>query len=160
MAWYLRPQVTGATVFFTVCLADRGSDLLVREVDLLRRAVAATKRERPFEIEAWVVLPDHLHSIWQLPAGDRDFATRWRVIKGRFSRELPFGARRASHVARAERGIWQRRFWERHLRGEADFQAHLRYCWQSPVRLGLCASPEAWPYSSARRDRRCAGADR
>lgn len=84
---YLRPKWTGARVFFTVCLAVRGDDTLVREVAALRRAVAETKAERPFGIEAWVVLPDHLHCVWQMPEGDRDFSTRWEAIKARFSME-------------------------------------------------------------------------
>ena len=88
---YLRPKWTGARVFFTVCLAVRGDDTLVREVAVLRRAVAETKAERPFGIEAWVVLPDHLHCVWQMPEGDRDISTRWGAIKARFSMEMGRG---------------------------------------------------------------------
>lgn len=145
---YLRPEVTGASIFFTVALADRGSSLLTGEIARLREAVRLTRRERPFGISAWVVLPDHLHCIWDLPAGDRDYPTRWRLIKSRFSRGLPIGARRESHARRGERGIWQRRYWEHHLRDEADFTAHLNYCWVNPVRHGLVDRPEDWPYSS------------
>jgi putative transposase len=154
MSDYRRPNVTGATVFFTVTLAHRGSDLLVREVAALREAVRATRAERPFVIDAWVILPDHLHVLWTLPAGDGDFSTRWRLIKSRFSRGLPRGPLRPSHEARRERGIWQRRFWEHHIRDEADYDAHVRYCWWNPVKHGLVKAPEEWPYSSVHRDRR------
>ena len=82
---YLRPKVTGATVFFTVALAQRGGSLLVDEVEALRAAVRATRAERPFQIDAWVVLPDHLHCVWTLPAGDCDYGTRWGAIKAQFS---------------------------------------------------------------------------
>ena len=85
---YLRPKVTGSTVFFTVALARRGDDLLVREVDRLREAVRVTMQGRPFAIEAWVVLPDHLHAVWTLPEGDRDYSTRWGAIKARFSMDM------------------------------------------------------------------------
>lgn len=152
MSSYLRPCVPGAAIFFTVALADRRSDLLLREIDRLRRAVRDTKADHPFHIAAWVVLPDHLHCIWQLPDGDADYPTRWRLIKSRFSRGLPVGDRRASHLARRERGIWQRRYWEHHLRTETDFLAHLRYCWLNPVKHGLVTNPEEWPYSSIHRD--------
>ena len=145
---YLRPKATGARVFFTVCLAVRGGDTLVREVAALRRAVAETRAERPFGIEAWVVLPDHLHCVWQMPAGDGDFSTRWRLIKSRFSMRLPKGPLRPSHAARQERGIWQRRFWEHHIRDEADLAAHVWYCHSNPVRHGLVERPEDWPHSS------------
>ncbi len=88
MSIYLRPRITGACVFFTVCLADRGSDLLLREIDLLRDAVRQARAERPFEIVAWVVLPDHLHCVWRLPPDDHDFSTRWGAMKARFTRAI------------------------------------------------------------------------
>ena len=97
------------------------------------------------------MLPDHLHCVWTLPAGDADFPTRWRLIKTRFSRGLPPGLRRESHVSRHERGVWQRRYWERHLRDDADVAAHIRYCWFNPVKHGFAARAEAWPYSSVHR---------
>ena len=154
MSGYVRPRVSGASVFFTVTLQDRGGQLLVDEVARLREAVAVTRAERPFQIDAFVVLPDHLHCVWTLPEGETDFSTRWRLIKTRFSRGLPMGARRASHERRHERGIWQRRFWEHHIRSEADFAAHVQYCWINPVKHGLVQRPEDWPYSSIHRDLR------
>lgn len=152
MAQYIRFASTGASIFFTVALADRGSTLLCDQIDRLRRAVAMTRMEHPFGIDAWVVLPDHMHCIWTMPRHDGDFSTRWRLIKARFSRGLPMAARRPSHVTRAERGIWQRRFWEHHIQNDADFPDHLRYCWQDPVRHGLVTAPASWPYSSVHRD--------
>jgi len=152
MSTYRRPAHPGASIFFTVALQDRGSGLLCAEVSRLREAVAQTRAERPFAIEAWVVLPDHLHCVWTLPEGDADFPTRWRLIKARFSRGLPPGARRASHLARQERAIWQRRYWEHHIRDEADRIAHLRYCWDNPVKHGLVAAAEDWPFSSVHRE--------
>lgn len=153
MSRYLRPRLTGAPIFFTVALARRGGTALVDHVGLLRAAVAQTRAERSFHIAAWVVMPDHLHCIWILPEGDCDYSTRWRLIKARFSRGLPMGARRESHVARQERGIWQRRFYEHHIRDEADMAAHLWYCWWNPVKHGFVTRPEDWPYSSYHRDR-------
>ncbi len=154
MANYLRPRATGAAIFFTVSLAERGSDLLLARIDLLRDAVRRTRAERPFDIDAIVVLPDHLHAVLTLPAGDGDFATRWRLIKARFSMGVPRGDLRPSHLRRGERGVWQRRFWEHHIRDEADLVTHLRYCWTNPVRHGLVDRPEDWPFSSLHRDRR------
>jgi putative transposase len=65
--------------------ADRGSDVLVREAGRLREAVREVRAERPFGIDAWVVLPDHMHAVWTLPEADADFSTRWVAIKARFS---------------------------------------------------------------------------
>ena len=159
MSRYLRPKSPGAAVFFTVCLADPGSDLLTREVVRLRGAVRATMAERPFVIEAMVVMPDHLHCIWRLPDGDSDFSTRWGAIKSRFTRSVkevgwnPTLQRSRSKVEKGDAGIWQRRFWELHIRDEADWAAATAYCWNNPVKHGFVARAEDWPYSSVHRDR-------
>ncbi len=151
---YRRPAVTGATIFFTVALADRGADTLTRHVAALREAVRVTRAERWFGVEAWVVLPDHMHCVWVMPEGDRDYPTRWRLIKSRFSRAVGTGRLRPSHIARNERGIWQRRYWEHHCRDEADVAAHVRYCWWNPVKHGFVERPEDWAWSSVHRDAR------
>lgn len=88
---YLRPRIPGATVFFTLCLAERSATALTDQIEALRLSVAQTRAERPFTIEAFVVLPDHLHAIWTLPEGDADYSVRWGAIKARFS----MAARRA-----------------------------------------------------------------
>lgn len=88
MSRYLRPHLPCVPIFFTVALAGRGRHLLVEHVGLLREAVRITRAERPFGITAWVVLPDHLHCIWQMPEGDCDYPVRWGAIKARFTREL------------------------------------------------------------------------
>ncbi len=152
MSNYRRPFVPGARVFFTVALARRGGVLLVDQIDALRDAVRRTRCERPFGIDAWVVLPDHMHCVWALPDGDADFATRWQVIKARFSRAMPPVTRRRSHEARREHGIWQRRFWEHHIRDDEDWRNHVGYCWHNPVKHGLVDHPRDWPYSSWHRD--------
>lgn len=149
---YLRPRVPGATIFFTVALADRGSDLLVREIRLLRASFDATLSRRPVTVDALVVLPDHLHAVLTLPPGDSDYATRWRQIKSLFSRCLPKGRLRHSHVTRAERGIWQRRYWEHHIRDAEDYRAHVTFCWHNPVKHGLVERARDWPHSSIHRD--------
>lgn len=86
MSNYLRPRLPGRPVFFTVCLAQRGACLLTEEIDILREAVRVTRARRPFSIDAWVVLPDHMHAIWTLPADDPNYSDRWGAIKARFSK--------------------------------------------------------------------------
>ena len=146
---YRRNRVAGGTYFFTVALADRRSDLLIREIAALRAAVARTRRLHPFHIEAWVVLPDHMHAVWTLPEGDAAFSTRWALIKRFFSASIPRGeARSASRVAKGERGLWQRRFWEHTVRDPDDFARHVDYVHFNPVKHGLTASAADWPYST------------
>jgi putative transposase len=160
MSRYLRPRVKGATVFFTVALADRRAGLLVDHVAALRAAVRQTRAGRPFRIDAWVVLPDHLHAVWTLPAGDADYSARWKEIKTLFTKSVGrTGARSASKIAKGEAGIWQRRFWDHHIRDEDDLAMHLRYCWWNPVRHGLVSRAVDWPYSSIHRDIRLGQAD-
>ena len=87
---YRRCRVPGGCYFFTVNLLERhGNTLLVDRIDTLRDAVRRVRRVRPFAIDAWVVLPNHLHVIWTLPDGDDDFSTRWRLIKTFFARGIP-----------------------------------------------------------------------
>jgi putative transposase len=189
MSRYLRPRVPGASVFFTVALADRGAGTLVAHVDTLREAVRATIAERPFRVDAWVVLPDHFHAVWTLPEGDADYSGRMGAIKARFTRALTGSARRVgfhptlahqverprvesaeggvephptvngrwrsrSKVMKQDGRVWQRRFWERHIRCEEEFAAAVRYCWINPVKHGLVERVEDWPYSSWHRDGR------
>ena len=152
MSHYIRPRIPGASVFFTVNLAERGARTLVEHIDALRGAVRTTRAERPFRIDAWVVLPDHMHAVWTLPETDHDFSTRWSVIKARFTQAVPIENRRASHIRRRERGLWQRRFWEHHIRDEEAFAACVRYCWINPVKHGWVDHPRDWPFSSWHRD--------
>jgi len=150
---YRRAFVPGGCWFFTVNLLDRRQTLLVDHVVALREAVAATRQRYSFAIDAFVVLPDHLHSIWSLPPGDSDFSTRWRLIKNRFARALPKRERlSAVRVARNERGIWQRRFWEHLIRDEADYAQHIEYCYINPLKHRLVSRVRDWPHSSFHRD--------
>ena len=146
---YRRTRQPGGTYFFTVNLADRSGSLLTDRVDDLRRVVRSVKRNHPFDILAWVVMPDHLHAIWGLPEGDGDCATRWMLIKAGFSRGVPKGERvRASRLGKGERGVWQRRFWEHLITGEDDLQRHVDYIHINPVKHGYAARATDWPYSS------------
>ncbi len=95
------------------------------------------------------MLPEHLHCIWTLPEGDGDFSLRWRLLKSHFSRHIPCGeAVTASRQKRAERGIWQRRFWEHAIRNEGDLRNHLDYIHWNLVKHGLVDRVRDWPYSS------------
>ncbi len=152
MPEYRRNRVPGGSYFFTVNLLDRTSDLLTVNIDALRNAVRATHQRAPFQIDAWVVLPDHMHAIWTLPSGDDNFSDRWRAIKKSFSKSVPATEPRSLvRQQNAERGIWQRRFWEHTIRDDADFANHMDYVHFNPVKHGYVDHPTGWPYSSFRR---------
>ena len=138
MTAYRRNFVPGGCFFFTVNLAERKLALLTDHVGLLRTAFRETRRRHPFTIDAIVVLPDHLHTVWTLPEGGADFAMRWQLIKSTFSRGLARNERISpSRAAKGERGIWQRRYWEHTIRDEADFARHVDYVHINPVKHGL-----------------------
>ena len=100
MSNYRRPKRPGATVFFTVNLADQSSRLLTQEIATLRMAVAQTRAKRPFAVDAWVVLPNHMHCVWTLPVGDADYSNRMAEIKGRFSRMVRRSGQAPTYVTK------------------------------------------------------------
>lgn len=152
MPYYRRAWVPGGTYFFTVNLLERDRRLLVDHIGHLRAAFAQARAARPFDIVAAVVLPDHLHCIWRLPPGDADNATRWRHIKSAFSRSLPLGEWRSPRrLAKAERGIWQRRYWEHLIQDERDLAAHVDYVHFNPVKHGHAERTVDWPHSTFHR---------
>jgi putative transposase len=152
MTAYRRNFIPGGCFFFTVNLADRRLSLLTMHTEALRVAFRETRAHHPFTIDAIVVLPDHLHAIWTLPDGDTDFATRWRLIKTAFSRLVPAGERiSASHAAKGERGIWQRRYWEHTIRDQDDFAKHVDYIHINLVKHGLVPRVRDWQPSSFHR---------
>lgn len=141
----------GGTYFFTVYLHQRGdNDLLTRHIERLRETVRIVCRRHPFDIHAWVVLPDHLHCILGLPEGETDFAERWRLIKGGFTRAIPNddADASASRGVGGERGVWQKRFQEHRIRDEKDYLHHMDYVHMNPVRHGLVSRVVDWPYST------------
>jgi putative transposase len=149
MPRYRRAIIPGGTFFFTVVIADRADDLLVRHVDRLQHSYQSISTRLPFETIAICILPDHLHAIWSLPQGDADFSRRWSLIKSGFSRGLPAAASRsARHIAKREKGLWQHRYWEHAIRDERDLARHIDYVHFNPVKHGLVTRVREWPHSS------------
>ncbi|MBI5265476.1 MAG: transposase [Bradyrhizobium sp.] len=151
MVQYRRSFLPGGTFFFTVTIADRRLKLLVEYVGLLHTAFTAAHRERPFEIDAIAVLPDHLHAILTLPQGDADFPGRWRRIKGHFSSALLNAGVRLPRRSNGELALWQRRYWEHTIRDEGDLERHIDYIHFNPVKHGHAARVRDWPHSSFHR---------
>ena len=153
---YIRADAPGATFFFTVNLHDRGARYLVDHVAELRSCVAQVKEKHPFDIDAMVVLPEHIHALWRLPVDDGDYSTRWMLLKQAFTRRLeelgvlaPAGAK--PRGKKGERALWQRRFWEHRIRDEDDLNRHVDYIHFNPVKHGWVLRARDWPYSSLHR---------
>ncbi len=139
---YRRLYQEGGCYFFTVTTYGRQPIFRSPEaVELLRTAFRELRSERPFEIDAAVVLPDHLHCIWRLPDGDDDFSNRFKSIKKRFT---------TAYEGQAGK-VWQKRFWEHLIRDQDDWRRHMDYIHYNPVKHGQVQRPGDWPYSSFRR---------
>jgi putative transposase len=151
------PSFLGGTYFFTVVTERRAAILCGEQARLLLRQALNDCRDRwPFRIEAVVLLPDHLHTIWSLPPGDTNFSRRWSWIKHRFVRAWTDNGGLEQVVSESRsrnrrRGVWQRRFWEHSIRDEEDFERHVDYIHYNPVKHELARSPRDWPHSSFHR---------
>jgi putative transposase len=156
MTCYRRARA-GTIFFFTLVAFHRRTILCRPAIRLsLRRAIEDVRKTRPFSIDAWVSMPDHLHCIWTLPEGDSDFSTRWSLIKrsvSRFSADVALDPifRSASLRKHRESTIWQRRFWEHLIRDDADFERHLDCIHYNPVKHGYVKRAVDWPYSTIQR---------
>ncbi|RDH85579.1 MAG: transposase [endosymbiont of Escarpia spicata] len=148
---YRRAFIPGGSFFFTL-VTDKRRPIFHDEknVGILRQAFRDVKAQRPFDIEAIVIMPDHLHCIWTLPSGDGDFSTRWRLIKTWFTKHCRDALYAPPERARRQ-AIWQHRFWEHVLRDQNDFNRHVEYIHYNPVKHGYVSAARKWPYSSFHR---------
>jgi putative transposase len=155
MATFRRSTVPGATYFFTVNTYRRQKVLTDAPFYLaLKQSFLEVKAAHPFSIDAFVLLPDHLHCILTLPENDADYALRWNIIKRSVSqktRGLITSPQSRSRQSRGELGLWQRRFWEHQIRDERDFEKHVDYIHWNPVKHGYVKQVNDWPYSSFHR---------
>jgi len=147
MSEYRRLYRQQGWYFFTVVTYNR-EKILIQPDNLirLRQSFRHVMAKYPFIMDAVVLLPDHIHCIWRLPPDDDDFSTRWKLIKRFFSTGM-----NAPLTGRAEKKVWQRRFWEHLLRNEKDCQVHMDYIHYNPVKHGYVQSPYDWPSGSFRR---------
>jgi putative transposase len=157
MSNYRRNYVPGGTYFLTLVTHER-KPLFEAESsrELLRRALRHVKEKRPFTIEAMVLLPDHLHCIWTLPKEDDDYSTRVRQVKECYTREFlkmggMEGATTTSRLRKAERAVWQRRFWEHTCIDQDDLNRCIDYIHWNPVKHGLVAQVRDYPWSTFHR---------
>jgi putative transposase len=152
-----RVHQPGGTFFFTLVTEGRAPILTTPDGRRILRSVKLACKERwPFEIVAVVLLPDHLHTIWKLPAGDSAYSTRWAWLKKEFTKAWLHtgGAEQAVSTSRQRnrrRGVLQRRFWEHAIRDGPDLERHLDYIHYNPVKHGYAGCAREWPWSSFHR---------
>ena len=156
MSHYRRAFVPGGTFFFTVVTYRRQPWLVEPDARAaLRDALTRCRATRPFAVDAWVLMPDHLHAVWTLPPGDADYSTRCAQIKRTVS-VLLADRKRADWVNDSKRShrestLWQRRFFEHTIRDDADFARCVDYAHSNPVKHGLVDRVADWPWSTFHR---------
>ena len=154
---YRRWYVPGGTYFFTL-VTFRRRRILTAELAraLLRTAVKEVRSKLPLKVVAWILLPDHLHTVWTLPVGDNDYSQRWQNIKATFTKAYlesggQEGVRNRSRRRKREAAIWQRRFWEHTVTDEDDLSGCVDYVHWNPVKHGLVRRVRDWPWSTFHR---------
>ena len=148
MVNYRRNYIAGGTYFFTVNLYQRKTGLLTQYINELRHAFSVTKKRYPFQIDAIVILPDHLHTLWTLPEDDDNYPQRWRSIKSQFTRSIKAQGCPIKQNKRREHNVWQRRYWEHTIKDNHDLQRHIDYIHYNPVKHGHVSKVNDWKYSS------------
>jgi putative transposase len=151
MVNYRRNLLPGGTYFFTATLYNRHYHWLTEYIDELRHAFRKARNLHPFQIDAVVILPEHIHTIWTLPPSDADYPTRWKSLKAEFTRGLEKRGLPLSHRKDGSALVWQRRYWEHTIRNDTDLNHHIDYIHFNPVKHGLVERVAAWPYSSFHR---------
>ena len=154
---YRRAKVPGGTFFFTVVTHQRVPLFDCEDArTLLGKVIRQCQQRWPFEMDAIVLLPDHLLCLWSLPQGDFDFSIRWGWLKKEFTKRWLATGGKESNVSEARaderrRGIWQPRFWEHTIVDENDFDRHFDYIHYNPVKHGYVQCPHHWRHSSFHR---------
>lgn len=157
MSRYRRTRTEGGTYFFTI-VTYRRQRFFLREdlINDLRQAITDVRQKYPFKIDAWVLLPDHIHCIWTLPKKDNDYSKRIGMIKAQFTSRAKKHLEKPQWITPSkskhrESTIWQRRFWEHEIRNNKDFERHVDYVHFNPVKHDLVNAACDWPYSTFHR---------
>jgi putative transposase len=111
-------------------------------LDLLHAAVEKHRKTEPFDLIAWVVIPDHWHFVIDVRYNRPDalmkkikltFASSYRYRKGMRSGQ-----------------VWQNRYWDHVIRDQEDLNRHIDYIHFNPVKHGLVLSAASYEHSSFR----------
>jgi len=152
MSSYQSNRVEGITYFFTVRLKAGEGDFLVDNIPLLQKSLRSVLRERPFYIDAMVILPDHIHCLWTFPIVRSDFLVRWQSFEKRFTILLATSKKPSTaNVKSPDQIIWQRPVELEEIVDNLDYKNHMDYIHFNPVKHGLVDLVVQWPYSTFHR---------
>ncbi len=152
MSDYKRLYRKHGTYFFTVVTYKRKKIFSNEQArKLLRESIQWVNSRHPFETIGMVLLPDHLHCIWQMPENDDNFSLRWNMIKRRFTihwNQYKNCRAEAARPTKKNEPVWQPRFWEHLIRDREDFENHMKYIHYNPAKHGLVTCPHLWSHST------------
>jgi putative transposase len=139
-----RYYVPESIVFITTVTKDRRSDLIEpTSIRVFWDTVKLVKEFHPFELMAYIILPDHFHLLIKPENDMGNYSTIMHSLKRNFA--LNF---KKAHSIRSSLQYWQYGFWDRVVRSEKELAAYLRYIHWNPVKHNLVDQPEFWPHSS------------
>ena len=94
-----------------------------------------------YRLIEWCIMPNHVHVMIRLTHSDplAEIVRRWKGVSSH-------GINRLQNRSGP---LWERDYFDRFIRDEEHFLRARRYIRRNPVKAGLCATPEDWPFSSA-----------
>lgn len=124
---------TPTVVFATICTAQRRPWLATEECHVALRC--AWKAADAWLVGRYVIMPDHIHLFAAPAARDIDIE-RW----------VQYWKAMVTRTIRERAGGWQRRCWHHRLRRTESYVEKWEYVAHNPVRKGLVAKAEDWPF--------------
>ena len=123
-------------VYLTVCTEKRKPILARDEAHAL--LVSAWRRAGTWTVGRYIIMPDHVHLFCSPARRDYPALKKWvQYWKALVSMEWPW---------LEDQTVWQKSFWDTQLRRGDNYSDKWKYVCRNPVRAGLCAMPEDWPY--------------
>lgn len=136
----LRRYYKEGNLYFLTNVTYRRKPILVDNIDLFWIAMSKTKAKMPFDIVAWVILPDHFHVILN-PMQSTPSNILKRV-------KLSFLRNYKIRIGVGSGRVWQPRFWDHVIRSQDDMNRHIDYIHYNPVKHNHVTSPFDYPHSS------------
>lgn len=138
---YRRLFIQDSLVFITIVTND-GVPLLVKNIDLLKRAYINVRKYYNFKLIAYSIQPDHIHFIIK-PNCIGDYPKIVKSFKYSITKLFNVGL-----VNPTYKKLWQNRYFEHTIINEEDLNRHLDYIHYNPVKHGFSKNPKEWKYSS------------
>ncbi len=98
-----------------------------------------------YQLHAWVIMPNHVHAMLTPTTGHPlpDIMHSWKS----------YTSTAANRLLKRTGEFWYREYVDRYIRNDKHYTAAITYIEGNPVRAGLCARVQDWPWSSGARIR-------